>query len=231
VTLRVAAINSTLDSADHEATWLLGHTDRIHFGPLYRRGAHLYARATLAAPCRYATRDGRQVRCGAHGFRGEVRPATHRKVDRQLGAGRFEYVERGRLRQGSLAAEPAGRASLPVLNGANPCATARCRTADGAIGAACCRDLQLEILCRPENRRLELLVRARKSPYLCKVDRESPDSLGVEVISACSYLEPGGVLCSLHGRRRRDGRSAKPDLCFSWPAKGDSHHRDCAFAP
>ena len=231
VTLRVATLEGDADSLDHEATWLLGHTERIHFGPLEVRGPSLYSKVVLAVPCRFASRKGTTVHCQAHGFQGKVVPKVRRPVSRQLGAGQFEYVSRGRLTRGPLRAAPEPRGTLPVLSAANPCATARCRTADGTIGAACCRDLQLEILCRPTNRRLKSLIWARKPPFLCKVDRESPDSLGVEVISACSYLDSGGVLCSLHGRRRPDGRTAKPDLCFKWPSPGDQYHRDCVFKP
>jgi hypothetical protein len=227
VTLRVATLESSPASADHEATWLLGHTDRIGFGPLVRRGRHLYATARLAIPCRFAHQAGDQIHCRAFGFRGRVGPWHHRKDNRQLGGDEFEFVERGRVVRGRLPIV-ARRPSLPVVGDANPCATAGCRTADGTKGAACCRDLQLEIVCPPSNRRLESLVRARQSPYLCKVERESPDSLGVEVISACSYLEPGGPLCSLHDRRRSDGRTAKPDLCYEWPDSG-IFHRQCAL--
>lgn len=118
-----------------------------------------------------------------------------------------------------------------MVAGDNPCATARCRTADQTLGAACCRDLQIEILCLPEEGVLESLVRARKAPYLCKVDRESADSLGAEVISACSFLAEDRVSCSLHGRHRPDGRTAKPDLCFDWPKPGDVYHSGCVFRP
>lgn len=231
VTLRVATFEAGSESADHEATWLLGHTERIRFGPLERRGRHLYVRATLAVPCRYANDVDGTIHCAAHGFRGEVRHPVVQRVSRRLGDGRFEYVERGRLTTGPLEREPVPKRALPLAFGSNPCATARCRTADNSIGAACCRDLQLEIICPPKNRRLELLIRARKSPYLCKVERDAPDSLGVEVISACSFLEADGVQCSLHGRRRRDGRSAKPDLCYTWPSKGDVFHTGCVFKP
>lgn len=231
VRLRVATLEGDAASADHEATWLLGHRERIHFGRLETSGQSLYTEAVLAIPCRFASRHGTSVRCRAHGFRGRVVPRVRKPVSPQLGDGEFEYVSRGRLTHGPLRPDPAPRRTLPVFNPANPCATARCRTADGTIGAACCRDLQLEILCRPTNRRLESLIRARKPPFLCKTERESPDSLGVEVISACGYLESGGVLCSLHGRRRPDGRTAKPDLCFNWPSPGDQYHRDCALKP
>ena len=86
--------------------------------------------------------------------------------------------------------------SLPVLPTApaeNPCATAPCRTSDNTRKAACCRDLQVEIMCTRSQHRLEALVRSRRSPYLCKIDREGEYSLDVEMISACGYLEADGV--------------------------------------
>jgi hypothetical protein len=91
--------------------------------------------------------------------------------------------------------------------------------------------MQVEIMCTRGEARLEALVRTRRSPYLCKVDREGEFSLEAEMISACGYLEPGGVACTLHGRKRADGRSAKPDLCFDWPPKGKGLHPGCVFGP
>ena len=137
-------------------------------------------------------------------------------------------VDGGVVRAVRLSPEPA-QAGLPVLS-TNPCATARCRTADNQVGAACCRDLQLTILADPLDFDLESLVRARRSPLLCKVDREPDGALGVELISACGHLNDAN-LCSLHGRLRPDGRSAKPDLCFDWPEPGDNYHPGCAFRP
>jgi hypothetical protein len=124
--------------------------------------------------------------------------------------------------------------SLPILNatmGDNPCATAPCRTADNTRKAACCRDLQIEIMCTRAQHRLEALVRSRRSPYLCKIERAGDYSLEVEMISACGYLEADGVSCSLHGRHRPDGRTAKPDLCFEWPPKNQGLHPGCVFGP
>jgi hypothetical protein len=105
------------------------------------------------------------------------------------------------------------KAGLPVL-GTNPCLGAPCRTADHTRGAACCRDLQIEIMCTREETRLEALVRARQSPYLCKTERNEADSIEAEMISACGTLARTGVVSQLHGRVREDGgRPAKPDLC------------------
>lgn len=231
VTLRVAAFTGPATSVDHEATWLFGHTDRIQFGSLARRGQSLYAKAFLAVPCRFAQSSGSRVQCGAHGFSGKVRVPRFARANRRLGGDEFEFVRGGRLVRGALSAKVSPARSLPVVASPNPCATAKCRTADNTARAACCRDLQIEILCKRSNHRLEALVRSRKAPYLCKVDREGSDSLGVEMISACSYLEDDGIHCSLHGRERPDGRGAKPDLCFSWPSAGDQYHTGCVFKP
>jgi hypothetical protein len=121
--------------------------------------------------------------------------------------------------------------ALPVMAQDNPCAGAPCRTADHARGAACCRDLQIEIMCTRRQRRLEALVRARKPPYLCKVTRPGAFSLEAEMVSACGYLGADGISCTLHGRTRADGRPAKPDLCSDWPAKGKGLHPGCVFGP
>jgi hypothetical protein len=122
------------------------------------------------------------------------------------------------------------RHALPVIASENPCEGAPCQTADHKRGAACCRDLQVEIMCTPRQQRLESFIRSRQSPYLCKIEREGEFSIGVEMISACGYLEPGGVRCTLHGRMRADGRTAKPDLCFDWPPKKQVLHPGCVFA-
>ncbi len=231
VTLRIATADGPgIESADHEATWLLGHTERIEFGPIRRVGKALEARSRLLVPCRHAAVDGNEVRCRAHGFQGKARLRRRPKAPHQLGSGRFVVVERGRVRRVAMTPEPATTRALPVV-AANPCATARCRTADHTTGAACCRDLQVEIECGTRQRHLEALLRHRKSPYLCKVSRETPETIGAEMISACGFLEPGGVLCTLHGLRRPDGRTAKPDLCFTWPSRDDTYHPHCAFHP
>lgn len=230
VTLRVASCQDGLASADAEATWLLGHTQRLSFGPLRRRRGSLEADAILAIPCRHAEVRPGLVRCRAHGFDGPVPAVKHRTEARRLANETFQYVDRGRMVAGPLRTAPAPPGSLPVIS-TNPCATARCRTADQTIGAACCRDLQLEILCSPRATRLESLIRHRKAPYLCKVERESRDSLGVEVISACAYLREDTVSCDLHGRVRPNGKQAKPDLCFDWPNDPEVFHTACVFAP
>src|SRR5205085_10606810 len=108
---------------------------------------------------------------------------------------RFVVVED---RQNAVRTLSFPRRSLPVLAGAsptgtNPCAGAPCRTADNTRGAACCRDLQIEIMCTRAQRRLDALVRARRSPYLCKVVRAGDFSIEAELISGRGYLGDVGV--------------------------------------
>jgi hypothetical protein len=231
VLLRVATLDAGPGSGDHEATWLLGHTGRITFGDLRQEDGDLYAEAVLHVPCRFLRRgeDGPST-CAAHGFRGTVPDAgAHRPEPRRLGGNRFRVVERGRVVARTLPPPVRPPRELPIHAGSNPCVGAPCRTADHTRGAACCRDLQIEIMCTPKERRLEALVRARQSPYLCKVSRESPFSLGAEMISACSFLADDRIHCSLHGRHRADGRPAKPDLCSHWPEGEDVRHPGCVF--
>ena len=64
-------------------------------------------------------------------------------------------------------------------------------------------------MCTNGAARLEALVRSRRSPYLCKIERAGDYSLEVEMISACGYLDDDGVGCSLHGRHRADGRTGQ----------------------
>src|ERR1051326_7369732 len=142
----------------------------------------------------------------------------------------FGMLGRGRPVPRSLPPPASPSRELPIHAGSNPCVGAPCRTADNRRGAACCRDLQVEIMCRRGQRRLGALVRARKSPYLCKVERETPESLNAEMISACAFLVEDGIHCALHGRRRPDGRAAKPDLCSQWPEGSDTMHPGCVFA-
>lgn len=232
VTLRVADDDNprTARTMDPEATWLYGHTQRIKFGSLFRFGTELRARVRLDVPCRYAKIDNGQIRCGAHRYRAALPQPRQVKQPRQLGNDRFIVVQNGQPTPLTLKGPPPPKRQLAVLSvPKTPCLTARCQTSDHTVGAACCRDLQVEILCTKRNQHLEDLVRTRKSPYLCKVSRETPDSLGVEMISACGYLEEGGVLCTLHGRTRPDGRPAKPGLCSKWPKGQEARHPGCAF--
>ena len=235
VTLRIGELEEGPRSLDHEATWLLGHTANITFFELWEDEGDLFVEATLHVPCKYLHQDGATARCGAYGFEGPVpRGASRQPQPLQLGGNRFVVVEDGRSVVRSLPFPPR---TLPVLDAgtapedSNPCATAPCRTADNTRKAACCRDLQVEIMCTRAQRRLEALVRSRRSPYLCKIERGGDFSLDVEMISACAYLGPDGVACSLHGRHRSDGRTAKPDLCFEWPPKNRGLHPGCVFGP
>ncbi|MDQ3139016.1 MAG: hypothetical protein M3Q93_15695 [Gemmatimonadota bacterium] len=234
VTLRIGELAEGAASLDHEATWLLGHTQQIDFLELWEGEGDLYVEAVLYVGCKYLREDGGLGQCLAHGFQGPApRPVRRQPQPLQLGGDRFVVVEdRGNV----VRRLPMPARSLPVLGsaaviGENPCASAQCRTADNARKAACCRDLQVEVMCTRGQRRLEALVRSRRSPYLCKIERPGDYSLEVEMISACGYLGSDGVACSLHGRQRADGRTAKPDLCFEWPPKNRGLHPGCVFAP
>lgn len=240
VTLRIGSLDEGDASLDHEATWLLGHTQHITFLDLWEGEGDLYVDAVLHVPCRFLSEEGGTARCAAYRYVAPA-PATRRRTQlRQLNGNWFNLVQRRRMVTRRLPAPPAAappvpgpvlsRRALPVLPSANPCATAPCRTADNRHGAACCRDLQVEIMCTRRQKTLEALVRARRSPYLCKVSREGEFSIDAEMISACGYLEPGGVNCTLHDRARADGRPAKPDLCSEWPGKQKVLHPGCVFA-
>jgi hypothetical protein len=223
----VGALEEGDTSLDHEATWLIGHTQRITFYDLWEDEGELYADAMLHVPCRFLKVEGARAECAAHGFIGAPPRGPHRPEGaRRLGRDRFLVVE-GRRRV-ARALPPPPR-SLPVVASANPCALAPCRTADNVRGAACCRDLQIEIMCTKRQRKLEALVRSRRSPYLCKVERAGDFSIEAEIISACAYLDDDGIGCTLHGRRRADGRPAKPDLCSEWPPKKHTLHPGCVF--
>ncbi len=231
-TLRVGSLTEGTESLDHEATWLLGHTQNITFLDLWESEGDLYTDAVLHVPCRFLRNDGGEARCGAYGYRGALPAARRAEQPRQLGGDWFRMVEKRRIAVRRLPPPAAPPRALPVVSdgdGQNPCAGAPCRTADNRQGAACCRDLQVEIMCTRKQRRLEALVRSRRSPYLCKIERGGDWSIDVEMISACGYLEPGSVNCSLHGRTRKDGRTAKPDLCFDWPPKRQTLHPGCVF--
>ncbi|HEX5003837.1 MAG TPA: hypothetical protein VFV65_00875 [Gemmatimonadales bacterium] len=226
VTLRIGKLEEGPESLDHEATWLLGHTAQADFRRLHTRKGELLVDTRLHVPCKHFREDQGAATCLAHGFEGPSPPRPRRPAQpRQLGQNRFRLVDHRRL-----ADRPAVnvRAGLPVL-GTNPCLGAPCRTAEHTRGAACCRDLQIEIMCTRRQTRLEALVRARQSPYLCKTERNEEDSIESEMISACGYLGADGVECSLHGRVRQDGRPAKPDLCSTWPEGGDLMHPGCVF--
>lgn len=228
VTLRVAALEG---SQDHDATWLLGHTQRVDFGELSTDDDELWVEARIHVPCRHLQlNDDSTVSCKAHGFTG-VLPAPQRKQQpRRLGGDNFNVVERERLVSRRLPMPRPARNDLPVVESPNPCVGAPCRTADNRQGAACCRDLHVDIACHEDRETLEALLRNRKVPYLCKVDREDEEILSVEILSACDYLQDDGISCDLHGRLRSDGRPAKPELCSKWPEKRTGLHPGCVFA-
>jgi hypothetical protein len=228
VTLRVGPLEEGTTSLDHEATWLIGHTQRITFYDIWEDEGELYVDAMLHVPCRFLQADGARANCAAHGFRGPNPRGPHRpEQPRRLGPNRFLIVE---SRKTAVRTLPPPSRNLPVLASGNPCALAACRTADNLRGAACCRDLQIEIMCTKRQRKLEALVRSRRPPYLCKVERAGDYSIEAEIISACGYLDDDGIGCSLHSRRRADGRPAKPDLCSDWPPKKHTLHPGCVFA-
>ena len=184
--------------------------------------------AMLHVPCRYLQAAGNSARCAAHGFTGpNPRGPTNRAnlVDWAV-TGSWWWRTGGR-RFAASRRLPDGFRCWPV---GNPCALAACRTADNLRGAACCRDLQIEIMCTNRQHKLEALVRSRRSPYLCKVERAGDYSIEAEMISACGYLDDDGIGCTLHERRRADGRPAKPDLCSDWPPKKHTLHPGCVFA-
>lgn len=226
VTLRVAAIEG---DEDHDATWLLGHTERIDFGAMFERDGELWCDARIHVPCRFLRTgpDGRSASCAAHGFEGRVNPVRRTPAPRRLGRDRFTIVDGHKLAARRLDPPAAPARALPLLS-VNPCAGTPCRTSDNVRGDACCRDIQVDICCTPRQQMLEALIRNRKSPYLCKVVREEEHSVVVEMISACGYLKPDGG-CDLHGRTRADGRPAKPLMCSHWPAKRSGLHPGCAF--
>ena len=228
VVLRVGALEEGNASLDHETTWLIGHTQHISFYDIWEDEGELYVDATLHVPCRFLQRDGSTARCAVYGFTGPApRGPVRREQPRQLGRDQFLIVENRRT---AVRALPPPPRSLPVLAAANPCALASCRTADNTRGAACCRDLQIEIMCTKRQLRLEALVRSRRSPYLCKVERAGDFSIEAEIISTCAYLDDDGIGCTLHGRQRADGRPAKPDLCSEWPEKKQGLHPGCVFS-
>ena len=230
-TLRIGSVAEGEESLDHESTWLLGHTTRITFGEPYVHGDDLLVDAQLHVRCRFL-RDGESPgssRCAAHGFVGpRIQPSTGAEQFRRLGGDSFRVVSRQRMTPLVLRFPPR---SLPVIeeDNENPCSIAPCSTADNTRGSACCRDLQVEIMCTPEETELEALVRSRQSPYLCKITREGKYSIDAEMISACTYLDDAGANCTLHGRYRPDGRTAKPDLCSEWPDDGIGMHPGCLW--
>jgi hypothetical protein len=232
VTLRASTDLVDRKGGDHETTWLLGHTERLSFGKLWKHKGDLFVKTVIHVPCKHLETRGERATCRAHGFQGRTPAAPPRQPQpRRVGGDRFRLVSQGRLVEETLRKPIPRPRGLPVVDGGNPCATAPCRTADHSRGAACCRDLQIEIMCDVSWSRQEALIRSRKSPYLCKVQRDNDESVEVEVISACDYLREDAISCSLHGRKRPDRRQAKPDLCRRWPVptEDETLHPGCVF--
>lgn len=230
VTLRVAALEG---DEDHDATWLFGHTERISFGRTFEDDGELWCEATLHVPCRHLVpgEGGAPDRCAAHGFVGTPPRPRLPVVSRRVGRDRFEIVENRKLVRRHLPPPRPVHSKLPDAPDTNPCAHAPCQTSDHRHHAACCRDLQVEVRCTARQTLLESLLRNRKAPYLCKVEREEDEEnvLVAEMISACSFLLEDGWSCDLHGRKRADGRPAKPKLCTAWPEKRSGLHPGCVF--
>src|SRR5262249_29527086 len=149
----------------------------------------------------------------------------------QHGENQFTIFQDRRMRQVRLnaALPPRDSRALPVLTGENPCSGAPCRTADNRRGAACCRDLTLDVLLPADDIETEALLRARRSPYVCKVTRVDEEIVECEAISACGYLRAEDLSCSLHGLIRENGVAAKPSICSDWPSsEPDSvYHPGC----
>ncbi len=226
--------DDSLTLQDAAATWLTGHTERITWGDPHIVERMLMVDATVHVPCRYLESNGDGARCAAHGHRGRM-PRSSQAAERspiQLGDERFSVIQDKRRRTLTLPPEKPADRSLPVVQEENPCLDAPCRTADNTRGAACCRDLTLELEIPKRQRRTELLLRSRRSPYLCKINREDEDTVECEVISACGYLDgDDGISCTLHGRVRPNDKPAKPSLCSDWPdlEEDETGHPGCVF--
>ncbi len=237
VTLRVAELADDAPAfRDAIGTWLMGHTERMTFGQPYERQGRVLVDTTIHVGCRYLQEKGSgRVACRAHGFAGPLEPGTRSEARPVLqhGNGSFTVMQSGQFASTRLAeARPASR-SLPTLQAANPCSGAPCRTADNRRGAACCRDLTIEVVLPADELEQESLLRSRVSPYLCKTTRVDVDIVECEVISACGYLKPGSLDCSLHGLVRENGESAKPFICANWPEDDPEtvYHRGCRLIP
>ena len=122
-TLRVGIARGRQASLDHEATWLLGHTQHITFGEPWIGNGDLYVEAMLHVPCRYLRDDGTTAACALYGYRGRPpRQPPRAEQPRRLGGQRFRIIDGTRMVTRSLPDAPAPDRSLPVLAAANPCA-------------------------------------------------------------------------------------------------------------
>lgn len=238
VTLRIA--NREDDSAtlqDWTSTWLLGHTERITFGTPYVEGDEILVDAVIHVGCKHLASEASAptVRCTAYGFSGAVPRSSHsgRPAVRRGETDLFRVMHRGKQRWVELPLTHKARRlrerALPVLDD-NPCAGAPCGTADNTRGAACCRDLTLDVVAPEGDDTTEQFLRSRQSPYLCKVERADHAIIECEVISACSYLDPAdGISCVLHDRTLPNNQLAKPSMCREWPDLGEDEvgHPGC----
>ncbi len=234
VTVRISDLeDDSRTLQDAAATWLTGHTERITWGHPYVDDQYLLVDATIHIPCRYLQTNGIGATCAAYGFRGRSPKSSQADPpELQLGSQRFSIIHQRKRTALRLEFEKPAKRSLPVIQEENPCLEAECRTADNTVGAACCRDLALELAIPKAQKRLEALLHTRRSPYLCKVKREDEDTMECEVISACGYLDAEDERsCTLHGRLRPNGRSAKPSLCSEWPDldEDETGHPGCVF--
>ncbi len=239
VVVRVSDLESdTHTEQDAAATWITGHNERITFGEPYRKNGELMVDAIVHVPCKYlktapASNGADQAFCAAHGFRGPI-PESWQPTEPAAfhnGTSTLSLIHKGRRQLVKIHPKRTKKRSLPVLQPDNPCSTARCRTSDNKVGAACCRDLKLELWLPKKRKKFETLLRTRKPPYLCKIEREDKDTVECEVISACGYLDSDGVGCVLHDKIRPNGKSAKPQLCYDWPElkKDETGHPGCVL--
>lgn len=255
LTIRVSDITEESRTLqDASVTWIRAHSERLTYGPAYLEGNELRVDATLHVPCKHLeTMDGRpaiapdgvaivnrngtrpEVRCAIHGFRGAVPRSTQASPENRsavrLGDGSFAIYYKGKHRTMNLRLKRSVRRALPAAHGDNPCSGAPCHTSDNKRGAACCRDFSLELVLPETQMHQEALLRARSAPYACKVKREDEDTVEVEVISACGYLDDDGITCVLHDRSLPNGQRAKPSLCYDWPKveSDETGHRGCVL--
>ena len=124
-------------SLDHEATWLLGHTERITFGELWEGEGDLYVEAVLHVPCRYLrSEEGpRNAGCTATGA-SPRRPPRRRPQPRRLGGNRFRIVDECQARGDPNAPGGASLRAMrcPVLAARTPAPRRRAGPSDHTTG-------------------------------------------------------------------------------------------------
>ena len=92
--LRIGELEEGTTSLDHEATWLLGHTQHITFGKLWVDEGELYVDAILHVACRFLNRQGAGGSCAIYGYRTDRLPAArHLDQPRTAAAGRRRHAE------------------------------------------------------------------------------------------------------------------------------------------